>query len=301
MQSDTSHNPNTWQFWIDRGGTFTDIVARAPDGQLTALKLLSENPEAYEDAALAGMRQILNVAPDAPLPAQEISSVKMGTTVATNALLERKGAPTVLVTTGGLEDHLEIGYQARPDIFALQIVKPEPLYVRVIGARERVLADGTIDVALDEAHLESALRRAFADGVGSAAIVFMNSYAHPAHEMRAAELAIRVGFEQVSVSHQVSPLIKFVARGDTTVADAYLSPILSKYIARISAALAASGGESVGGFEPEGADDASPRVMFMASSGGLKSATQFRGRDAILSGPAGGIVGMVEDSATGRV
>jgi 5-oxoprolinase (ATP-hydrolysing) len=272
-----------WQFWIDRGGTFTDVVARAPDGTLHPRKLLSENPGAYDDAALEAIRQFLGVASGATIPADRIGAVKMGTTVATNALLERKGAATVLVITRGLGDQLEIGTQARPDIFARQIVKPEMLYSRVIEADERVRADGTVERPLDTARLEADLRDARATGLTAVAIVFMHGYAFPEHERQAARLAQAAGFEQVSVSHEVSPLIKLVSRGDTTVADAYLSPVLRRYVDRVSAALSAD--ETVG--------DA-PSLLFMASSGGLKSGRLFQGRDAILSGPAGGIVGMAE-------
>ncbi len=270
-----------WDFWIDRGGTFTDVVARDPNGKIHAQKVLSENPEAYPDAALEGIRRFLGVATDAPIPAEQISTVKMGTTVATNALLERKGDPTLLVITSGLKDQLEIGYQERPDIFAKEIIKPEMLYDRVVEAGERVLADGTVETPLDLEQLRADLSSAYDAGIRSVAIVFMHSYAFPEHEKQAAELARDVGFEQVSASHDVSPLIKIVGRGDTTVADAYLSPILSRYVQRVSSALQVK-------------DGASPQVMFMASSGGLKSADLFQGRDAILSGPAGGIVGMAE-------
>ncbi|MGH6814612.1 MAG: hydantoinase/oxoprolinase family protein, partial [Hyphomicrobiaceae bacterium] len=271
-----------WDFWIDRGGTFTDIVARTPDGRLLARKLLSENPGAYDDAALAGIRQVLDVPPGAPLPTGRIAAVKMGTTVATNALLERKGDPTLLVITRGLKDQLEIGYQARPDIFAKKIVKPDMLYTRAIEASERVRADGTVEQPLDVGRLETDFRQALADGIAAVAIVFMHAYAFPAHERQAADLARRIGFTQVSASHDVSPLIKIVGRGDTTVADAYLSPILGRYVRRVAAALG------------HGGSDAGPKVMFMASSGGLKGADLFQGRDAILSGPAGGVVGAAE-------
>ncbi len=270
-----------WDFWIDRGGTFTDVVARDPDGKVHGQKVLSENPEAYDDAALEGIRRFLNVASRDPIPAERIATVKMGTTVATNALLERKGDPTLLVITAGLKDQLEIGYQERADIFAKEIIKPQMLYERVVEARERVLADGTVEVALDLEQLQTDLASALADGIRSVAFVFMHSFAYPEHEAAAAGLARELGFEQVSASHDVSPLIKIVGRGDTTVADAYLSPILSRYVEKVSQALHAD-------------DGAGPRVMFMASSGGLKAAELFRGRDAILSGPAGGIVGMAE-------
>ena len=286
MATDASEEYGKWQFWIDRGGTFTDIVAVDPQGRLQARKVLSENPGAYEDAALEGIRRFLGVASDAPLPSERIAHVKMGTTVATNALLERKGEPTVLVTTAGLEDHLEIGYQARPDIFARRIIKPEMLYQRVIGVQERVRADGTVEKELDADELRQALEMASAAGLRAVAIVFMHAYLFPDHEQRAAEIARDIGFDQVSVSHEVSPLIKFVSRGDTTVADAYLSPVLRRYVERVSNSLTPA--EKI----PR-ADDV-PRLMFMASSGGLKAAQLFQGRDAILSGPAGGVVGMAE-------
>src|SRR5262245_56666598 len=229
----TAEEGARWNFWIDRGGTFTDVVARTPDGRLLARKVLSHNPGAYDDAALEAIRQFLGLPSDAPLPAERIAAVKMGTTVATNALLERKGEPTLLVITKGLKDQLEIGYQARPDIFAKKIVKPEMLYARVVEANERVRADGTIEQPLDAAALAQDLRLAAADGIRSVAIVLMHSYAHPRHERLAAEVARRAGFSQVSVSHEVSPLIKIVGRGDTAVADAYLSPILRAYVDKV--------------------------------------------------------------------
>ena len=207
-----------WQFWIDRGGTFTDIVARDPDGRLHARKLLSENPGAYDDAALEGIRRFLGVGADTPIPAERIAAVKMGTTVATNALLERKGEGVALVITKGLGDQLEIGYQARPDIFARKIVKPDMLYSRVVEANERVRADGTIETPLDLAALRRNLQTLRDDGYDAVAIVLMHSYAYPAHEQAAAALAREMGFTQVSASHDVSPLIKLVGRGDTTVA-----------------------------------------------------------------------------------
>ncbi len=279
----TQHKKGQWQFWIDRGGTFTDVVALRPDGSIETRKILSHNPDHYTDAALEGIRRFLGLASTAPIPGDQIDSIKMGTTVATNALLERKGDRTVLVITKGLRDQLEIGYQARNDIFAKNIIKPEMLYERVIEADERVLADGTIERALATDTLESSLRAAKADGILSAAIVLMHAYAFPEHERQAASIARTIGFEQVSVSHDVSPLIKIVGRGDTTIADAYLSPILKRYVDRISEA-----------FTQAGSDNAGPRIMFMASSGGLKTAQLFRGRDAILSGPAGGVVGMAK-------
>src|SRR5688572_20109201 len=205
-----------WHFFIDRGGTFTDVVARTPDGRILARKLLSENPGAYDDAALEAIRLFLGVASGAAIPSLRIGAVKMGTTVATNALLERKGDPTLLVITRGLKDQLEIGTQARPDIFAKRIIKPEMLYSRVAEADERVRADGTVERALDLVALEAELRRARADGIDAVAIVFMHASAHPEHEQQAAELARSLGFAQVSVSHEVSPLIKLIPRGDTT-------------------------------------------------------------------------------------
>ncbi len=280
-----------WQFWIDRGGTFTDIVARDPDGKLHARKLLSENPGVYDDAALEGIRRFLDVGSGAAIPAGRIAAVKMGTTVATNALLERKGEPTLLVITQGLADQLEIGYQARPDIFARRIVKPDMLYTRVVEARERVRADGAIETALDMAALRVDLQAALDAGIRAVAIVLMHSYAHPEHERAAASLAREMGFAQVSASHEVSPLVKLVGRGDTTVADAYLSPILRRYVEKVSGALGGGGSSAVG---LSVSDTNAARVMFMASSGGLKAADQFQGRDAILSGPAGGVVAVAE-------
>ncbi len=279
-----------WHFWIDRGGTFTDVIGRAPDGRVHALKVLSENPGAYEDAALEGMRRLLGVGSGDAIPAERIATVKMGTTVATNALLERKGEPTVLVITKGLKDQLEIGYQARPDIFAKKIIKPEMLYARVVEADERMRADGAVETPLDLAALRRALERARADGIGAVAIVLMHAYAFPEHERQAAALARELGFTQISVSHEISPLIKIVGRGDTTVADAYLSPILRRYVEKVAAALSSPSPRLRG----EGRRDSGPKILFMASSGGLKSAALFQGRDAILSGPAAGIVGMAE-------
>ncbi|WP_324369119.1 hydantoinase B/oxoprolinase family protein [Amaricoccus sp.] len=270
-----------WDFWIDRGGTFTDIVARDPEGGLHRAKLLSENPGQYADAALHGIRGLLGLDPEAPIPAARISSVKMGTTVATNALLERKGEPVVLVTTAGLRDQLRIAYQNRPRLFARHILLPEMLHAQVIEARERLRADGTVERPLDEAHLAAALAAARAGGMNACAIVFVHGYRHRAHEARAAEIARAAGFAQVSVSHEVSPLMKMVSRGDTTVVDAYLTPILRRYIDRVAAAF-------------EG--DMTGKLMFMQSSGGLTDAGLFQGKDAILSGPAGGVVGAVRTS-----
>ncbi|ACI58972.1 5-oxoprolinase (ATP-hydrolyzing) (plasmid) [Rhizobium leguminosarum bv. trifolii WSM2304] len=272
-----------WDFWIDRGGTFTDIVARRPDGALIAHKLLSENPEAYRDPAVHGIRELLGLKAGDPVPSERIGAVKMGTTVATNALLERKGDPTLLVTTKGFRDALEIGYQARADIFAKKIVKPELLYAGVIEADERVLADGTVERPLDEDRLRRALEAAYAEGLRAVAIVFMHAYRYPEHEQRAAAIARAIGFTQISPSHVVSPLIKLVGRGDTAVVDAYLSPVLRRYVDQVATELGAVEGQG-------------PKLMFMQSSGGLTDAHLFQGKDAILSGPAGGVVGAVEVS-----
>ena len=271
---------NKWQFFIDRGGTFTDIVARSPDGALLTRKLLSENPEAYEDAGIAGIADLLGVPRGRPLPSHLIASVRMGTTVATNALLERKGDPVLLIVSEGFRDALEIGYQARPKIFARRIEKPSMLYARVVEVPERVRADCTLETKLDLDATRSALKAAHGDGIRAVAIAFMHSYAYPAHEIEAARIARQMGFTQISASHEVTPLVKFVARGDTAVVDAYLSPLLCRYVDRVAAALAAG--------------SSNPRLLFMQSSGGLTSARLFRGKDAILSGPAGGVVGAVE-------
>jgi 5-oxoprolinase (ATP-hydrolysing) len=266
---------NRWQFWIDRGGTFTDLVGRAPDGALHTLKLLSENPEQYRDAAVEGIRRLLGLAWGEAITSERVECVKMGTTVATNALLERKGDRTLLVTSRGFRDALRIAYQARPRLFDRNIVLPELVYERVVEADERVTAQGEVVQPLAEAALRTELRSAFDAGIRSCAIVFMHGYRFTAHELAAERIAREVGFAQVSVSHQVSPLMKLVARGDTTVVDAYLSPILRRYV------------EQVAGQMP------GVRLFFMQSSGGLTEAHRFQGKDAILSGPAGGIVGMV--------
>ena len=350
-----------WDFWIDRGGTFTDVVARRPDGTLAAHKLLSENPGAYGDAAVQGIRDLLGLAPGEPIPPGLVGAIKMGTTVATNALLERKGDRTLLVTTKGFRDALKIGYQARPNIFARHIIKPDMLFERVVEVAERVRNDGTVEAVPDLAAVRADLECALADGIGAVAIVFMHSYHHPQHEREVAALARAMGFPQVSVSHEVSPLIKLVGRGDTTVVDAYLSPILRRYVGRVaqelsagasdqsplamraherekaaSSPLPACGERSDRVSDPgegaiplaealeartrdearspgaQGRADLSPhagrgeapqvgregiRLMFMMSSGGLTAADLFQGRDAILSGPAGGVVGMAQ---TGR-
>ncbi|WP_322470488.1 hydantoinase B/oxoprolinase family protein [Hydrogenophaga sp. SNF1] len=270
----TSTQDPRWQFWIDRGGTFTDIVAKRPDGTLTTHKLLSENPEQYRDAAVAGIRYLLGLKPGEPVTPRQVACVKMGTTVATNALLERKGEPTLLVTTRGFRDALRIAYQNRPRLFDRHIVLPELLYSRVIEAQERVGAHGELIKALDEAHLRERLWAAFDAGLRSVAIVFMHGYRYTTHEAAAARLASEIGFTQVSTSHETSPMMKFVSRGDTTVVDAYLSPILRRYVDQVA-------GEMPG-----------VPLFFMQSSGGLTDAHRFQGKDAILSGPAGGIVGM---------
>jgi 5-oxoprolinase (ATP-hydrolysing) len=272
-----------WQFFIDRGGTFTDIVARAPDGSLVTRKLLSENPESYEDAAIAGIADLIGAPRGRPLPAELIAGVRMGTTVATNALLERKGDPVLLIVSQGFRDALEIGYQARPKIFARRIEKPSMLYARVAEVPERVRADGAIETPLDHSATIAALRSARAEGIFAVAIVFMHAYAYPEHEREAAALARTARFTQISASHEVSPLVKFVGRGDTAVVDAYLSPLLRRYVDRVAKALL-----------PASSSRGRPRLLFMQSSGGLTSATLFRGKDAILSGPAGGVVGAVE-------
>jgi 5-oxoprolinase (ATP-hydrolysing) len=280
-----------WDFWIDRGGTFTDVIGRRPDGKLVTHKLLSENPESYADAAVAGIRRLLGLAPGVRLPADKIGAVKMGTTIATNALLERKGERSVLLITKGFGDALRIGYQARPKIFARHIVKPDMLYERVIEVGERVRADGTVERPLDLDVVRDELRRALADGIQAAAVVFMHAYRYADHERQVSAVARELGFAQVSASHEVSPLIKLVGRGDTTVVDAYLSPILRRYVAQVAGELSARSGG------PTASADAEPRLMFMMSSGGLTAAQLFRGKDAILSGPAGGVVGM---AASGR-
>ena len=234
-----------WQFWIDRGGTFTDIVARRPDGQLVVHKLLSENPDRYADAPLQGIRDLMGLAAHEPIPAAQIGAIKMGTTVATNALLERQGDRTLLVITDGFQDALRIGYQNRPDIFARHIQLPEMLYEQVIGVPERIDAQGKILQPLTpaaESVLSDQLQKAYDDGIRACAIVLMHGYRYPVHEKRVAELAQQVGFPQISISHVVSPLMKLVSRGDTTVVDAYLSPILRRYVDRIAAALKNSAG-----------------------------------------------------------
>jgi len=276
-----------WDFWVDRGGTFTDIVGRKPDGTLVAHKVLSENPEAYRDAAVQGIRELLGVSTGEPIPSGLIGAVKMGTTVATNALLERKGEKTLLVTTRGFRDALAIGYQARADIFAKRIIKPELLYSAVVEVGERVRADGQVEAVPDEATVRTDLQAQFDAGYRAIAIVFMHAYRYPAHEQLVSRIAGEIGFTQISVSNQVSPLIKLVGRGDTTVVDAYLSPILRRYVEQVAEEL---------GADANGSGDDGPQLMFMQSSGGLTAARLFQGKDAILSGPAGGVVGAVETS-----
>lgn len=312
--SASSTSNNRWQFWIDRGGTFTDIVARRPDGQLVIHKLLSENPERYTDAPVQGIRDILGIPTDAPIPAEQIEVVKMGTTVATNALLERKGDRTILVITKGFRDALRIGYQNRPDIFARQIVLPEMLYERVIEVEERYTAHGEELIPVNIEQVRQGLQDAYEAGIRSCAIVFMHGYRYTAHETEVATLARAIGFTQVSVSHEVTPLMKLVSRGDTTVVDAYLSPILRRYVDRVEEQLNVDRLQDEGSqqldvdrLQAQGIAQTSlqptnlqlstaVKLMFMQSNGGLTDARQFQGKDSILSGPAGGIVGAVQTS-----
>ncbi len=274
---ETSHH--RWQFWIDRGGTFTDVVARRPDGSLVTHKLLSENPGRYRDAAVAGIRRLLGIAEDGRIPGELIDAVKMGTTVATNALLERKGEPTALFITRGFRDALRIAYQNRPRIFDRHIVLPELLYSSVTEVDERIGARGEVLLALNEEKTRQDLEEVYANGFRSVAIVLMHGYRHQQHEKLVAAMARDIGYTHVSVSHEVSPLMKLVSRGDTTVVDAYLSPILRSYVDTVARELR------------------DVRLMFMQSSGGLTDARRFQGKDSILSGPAGGIVGAVRTSA----
>ncbi|MDF6022353.1 hydantoinase B/oxoprolinase family protein [Streptomyces sp. JH34] len=268
-----------WEFWIDRGGTFTDVVGRDPGGRLISRKLLSHDPGRHRDAAVAGIRLLLGLGPDDPVPADRVAGVKMGTTVATNALLERRGEPTVLVITEGFRDALRIAYQNRPRLFDRRILLPEAVYDRVIEVPERTDARGVVVRPLDRAVVAGRLRAAAADGIRSAAVVLMHGYRYPEHERAVAEEAAKAGLTQISCSHEVSPLIKLIPRGDTTVVDAYLSPILRRYVEEVAGELAGI------------------RLMFMQSNGGLREAAHFRGKDAVLSGPAGGVVGMVRTSA----
>lgn len=280
-----------WQFWIDRGGTFTDIVAQRPDGKLVIHKLLSENPERYTDAAVQGIRDILGIPADAAIPAAEIEAIKMGTTVATNALLERKGDRTILLITKGFRDALRIGYQNRPNIFARHIVLPQMLYDRVIEVAERYSAQGEELTAVNPEFIPS-LQQAYDEGIRSCAIVFMHGYRYSEHEKQVAKIAKKIGFTQISVSHEVSPLMKLVSRGDTAVVDAYLSPILRRYVEQVTSQLSPVG--AVSPCPPSPCPP--PKLMFMQSNGGLVDAAQFQGKNSILSGPAGGIVGAVQTS-----
>ncbi|QTR54969.1 hydantoinase B/oxoprolinase family protein [Thiothrix unzii] len=265
-----------WQFWIDRGGTFTDIVAQTPDGTLRPHKLLSENPERYPDAAIQGIRDLLGLEAGQAIPTEQIDTVRMGTTVATNALLEHQGEPVLLVTTRGFGDALRIGYQQRPHLFALDIELPQMLYTDALEIDERISANGEILQAPDAEQIRPDLQAAYAKGLRSVAILFMHAYRYPQHETLVAAIAREIGFTQISTSHAVSPLIKFVGRGDTTVVDAYLSPVLRRYVEQVAREL------------PE------TKLFFMQSNGGLTHADHFAGKDAILSGPAGGVVGMVQ-------
>ena len=278
-----STDPDKWEFWIDRGGTFTDIVARQPDGHVVTHKLLSENPGQYRDAAIQGIRDILGVKPSDRLDTARIAAIKMGTTVATNALLQRKGEDTLLVTTRGFRDQLRIGYQTRPDLFALNIQLPEMLYRDILEVEERMDAHGKVLLELDRERAKQGLQRYFDQGLRCVAIVLMHGYRYHRHERILQKLAREIGYTQVSVSHQVSPLMKFVPRGDTTVVDAYLSPILRRYVEQVEAEL-------------DGLERHNGKLMFMQSNGGLTDAGFFQGKDAILSGPAGGVVGMARVS-----
>ncbi|MEG4209339.1 hydantoinase B/oxoprolinase family protein [Microcoleus sp. S13_B4] len=281
-----------WQFWIDRGGTFTDIVAKSPDGKLVIHKLLSENPERYTDAAVQGIRDILRIPAGAAIPAAEIEAIKMGTTVATNALLERKGDRTILLITKGFGDALRIGYQNRPNIFARHIVLPQMLYDRVIEVAERYSAQGEELTAVNPEFIPS-LQQAYDEGIRSCAIVFMHGYRYSEHEKQVAKIAKEIGFTQISVSHEVSPLMKLVSRGDTAVVDAYLSPILRRYVEQVTSQLIEADSGNEGLLMP---NSQFPKLMFMQSNGGLVDAAQFQGKNSILSGPAGGIVGAVQTS-----
>ncbi len=310
-----------WQFWIDRGGTFTDIVGRRPDGRLVTQKLLSENPEAYPDAAIHGIRLLLDLAPEEPLPSEAVEAVKMGTTVATNALLERKGDRVLLVVTRGFRDALRIGDQTRPRLFERQISLPEMLYDCVEEVTERIGADGSLITPLDLDELRPRLQQAHRDGIRAVAVLCLHGYRYPAHEQRIKALAQATGFTQISTSHETSPLIKLISRGDTTVVDAYLSPLLRRYVEQVERLLGSGVGAVPGEKDNEGpgnidgpqeatharvtgASDKAfsagstgqPRLQFMQSHGGLTDAHLFQGKDAILSGPAGGIVGAVETS-----
>ena len=267
-----------WEFFIDRGGTFTDIVAKTPQDKIIVYKLLSENPEQYQDAPIQGIRDLMEIPKNEPIPTEQIEVVKMGTTVATNALLERKGDRVVLLITKGFKDALRIGYQNRPDIFARQIVLPSMLYESAVEIDERYDANGNELKPVNKAQVRQDLQDVYDTGINCCAIVLMHGYRYTQHELQVAEIAEEIGFAQISISHRVSPLMKLVSRGDTTVVDAYLTPILRRYIDRLASQL------------PD------TQLMFMKSDGGLVSADNFQGKDSILSGPAGGIVGAVKTS-----
>jgi 5-oxoprolinase (ATP-hydrolysing) len=281
-----------WQFWIDRGGTFTDVVAKSPQGEIITHKLLSENPEQYEDAPIQGIKNILGLTQEQSIPLAQIEAIKMGTTVATNALLERKGDRVVLVITKGFKDALRIGYQNRPDLFALQITLPEMLYESVVEVNQRYTATGEELQAFKPEEVRRDLQAVFQSGIRSCAIVLMHSYRYPDRELEVARIAEEIGFTQISISHQVSPLIKFVSRGDTTVVDAYLSPILRRYVEKVKRNLYGTNVSDV-----SDVSEPATKLMFMQSNGGLVNADFFQGKDSILSGPAGGIVGAVKTCA----
>ena len=276
----TNERPK-WQFWIDRGGTFTDIIGRSPKGDISTHKLLSENSTQYKDAAIQGIRDLLCLKDEEDIPIDQIDSIKMGTTVATNALLERKGENTLLAISSGFADILRIGYQQRPKLFSLDIKLPDMLYSNIVEIEERIDINGKIIKKLDPIETKKLLKDAFDQGFKSIAIVLMHGYRHQSHEKQVSTIAKKIGFEQISVSHRVSPLMKIIPRGDTTVVDAYLSPILRRYVNQVKSAL----GPAQKGFG---------KLMFMQSNGGLTDANYFQGKDAILSGPAGGVVGMVK-------
>ena len=270
-----------WQFWIDRGGTFTDIISKNPNGEISSHKLLSENPLHYEDAAIQGIRDLLSLEDKEPIPTHQIESIKMGTTVATNALLERKGEKTLLAITKGFADILRIGYQQRPELFSLDIQLPDMLYSDVVEIDERVDKGGKVLKPLDISDTKKILSQAYKKGFKSIAIVLLHGYRYQEHERQISIIANEIGFTQISVSHQISPLMKIIPRGDTTVVDAYLSPILRRYVNQIRTKLGTSQSNL-------------SQLMFMQSNGGLTDANHFQGKDAILSGPAGGVVGMVK-------
>src|SRR6185295_10893760 len=272
---DRAGTSKRWEFWIDRGGTFTDVIGRKPDGSIVTYKLLSDNPERYADSAVEGVRRLLGLKENEPISPKEVEAVKMGTTVATNALLERKGERTILLITKGFRDALRIGYQNRPRLFDRHIVKPSLLYSHVVEVEERIDAHGSIVQQLDSDEVRSQLQEAYRQGFRALAVVLMHAYRYPEHEREIERIAAEVGFPQISVSHKVSSLIKFISRGDTTVVDAYLSPILRRYVDQVASHIV------------------DVNLFFMQSNGGLTRAHSFQGKDAILSGPAGGIIGMV--------